>query len=165
MKEAGTPVPGHGPPLRGWRAAASRRRAVLAMIILATTLVASGYMAYVLPYGGRSALEFILLIFFAMLFAWISIGFWTSLMGFILLLRRSDPWNMADPTEDGRTASTPLPVTAVVMPVYNEAVDRVFAGLAAIYRSVENTGMLGAFEFFVLSDSTDPDRWVHEEHA
>ncbi len=42
------------------------------------------------------------------------------------------------------------------MPICEEPVDRVFAGLQAIYRSLERTGALGSFDFFVLSDSADP---------
>src|SRR5207249_5991103 len=55
--------------------------------------------------------------------------------------------------------------TAVVMPVYNEDPARVFAGLFASYRSLERTGWLEHFDFFILSDTTDPDIWVREELA
>ena len=53
--------------------------------------------------------------------------------------------------------------TAIVFPIYNEDVVRVYEGLRAIYESLEKTGQLERFDFFVLSDSTDPDKWVEEE--
>lgn len=59
----------------------------------------------------------------------------------------------------------PLAPTAVVMPICNEDVARVYAGLKAIYRSVARTGQLAHFDFFMLSDSTDPDKWIAEEIA
>jgi membrane glycosyltransferase len=53
--------------------------------------------------------------------------------------------------------------TAILMPVYNEDVRRVFDGIAATFLSVRSTGRLPFFDFFVLSDSTDPDIWIAEE--
>ena len=40
---------------------------------------------------------------------------------------------------------------------------RVLEGLRATYESVERSGRLEHFDFFILSDSTNPDRWVEEE--
>ena len=55
--------------------------------------------------------------------------------------------------------------TAIIMPIANEPVERVFAGLQAIYRSLERAGAVERFHFFVLSDSNDPDVMVSEEAA
>ncbi|HJT98888.1 MAG TPA: glucans biosynthesis glucosyltransferase MdoH, partial [Rhodanobacteraceae bacterium] len=55
--------------------------------------------------------------------------------------------------------------TAIVMPICNENVARVFAGLAATYDSLSRTGQLAHFDFFVLSDSGDPDLQVAEREA
>ena len=49
------------------------------------------------------------------------------------------------------------------MPIYNESPHRVFAGMRAIYESLQATGHGAAFDFFVLSDTTDPDIWLAEE--
>ena len=51
------------------------------------------------------------------------------------------------------------------MPVCDEPVERVFAGLRAVRSSLERAGALDAFDLFILSDSTDPDLWVDEEEA
>src|SRR5439155_20424408 len=56
-------------------------------------------------------------------------------------------------------------LTAIVMPICEEPVERVFAGLGAIHRSLERAGALGRFHFFVLSDSADPSAAVKEEEA
>jgi membrane glycosyltransferase len=55
--------------------------------------------------------------------------------------------------------------TALLMPIYNEIPQRIFAGLQAIYASLENMGALGPFDFFILSDTTDPDIWIEEERG
>ena len=55
--------------------------------------------------------------------------------------------------------------TAIVIPIYNEDVSRVFAGLRAIHEAVRDTGQLERFEFYVLSDSNQPEKWIEEETA
>jgi len=52
---------------------------------------------------------------------------------------------------------------AVVMPVYNEDSVRTCARIEAMYRSIEATGNLDSFDFFILSDTRDLDLWVKEE--
>ncbi len=54
---------------------------------------------------------------------------------------------------------------AVVMPVYNEDSVKTCARIEAIYRSIEATGNLDSFDFFILSDTRDLDLWVMEETA
>ena len=51
------------------------------------------------------------------------------------------------------------------MPTYNEDPVRVFAGLKATCESVDQTGFGPEYDFFILSDTTDPDTWVREELA
>ena len=51
------------------------------------------------------------------------------------------------------------------MPVFNEDVSRVFEGLRVIFRSVQETGKLEHFDFFILSDSNQPNQWIEEEVA
>ncbi len=54
---------------------------------------------------------------------------------------------------------------AVVMPVYNEDCTRFCARIEAIYRSIEATGHIDSYDFFILSDTRDLDLWVLEEAA
>ena len=54
---------------------------------------------------------------------------------------------------------------AVVMPVYNEDIVKVCARVESIYRSIEATGRLESFDFFILSDTTQLNLWVEEEVA
>ena len=51
------------------------------------------------------------------------------------------------------------------MPIYNEAPSRVFGAMQAIFEDVERTGQADAFDFFLVSDTTDPNVWIAEERA
>lgn len=48
---------------------------------------------------------------------------------------------------------------------WNEDVSRVFEGLRVIHQSLADAGHLDHFDFFVLSDSDNPNKWVEEELA
>ncbi len=51
------------------------------------------------------------------------------------------------------------------MPTYNEDPARVFAALQAMHEELAAADRLEAFDFFVLSDTTDPAVWIAEEAA
>ena len=163
---------GHAPP-RGepsraerhfpWIPFARRRRILLALLVVAPSLVAMSFMAGVLPHRGRTALELAIALFFGGLFAWISIGFWTAVLGWLLLLRGRD--RFAIRATDPNAPIAPEARTAIVMPICNEPVERVFAGLKVIYASLERAGLLEHFDFFILSDTSNPSAWVEEEAA
>ncbi|MGH7790481.1 MAG: glucans biosynthesis glucosyltransferase MdoH, partial [Candidatus Binatia bacterium] len=148
-----------------WVSVARRRRLLLGTLVILPSIAASISMLSILPLQGRSALELTIVMFFGALFGWISIGFWTATLGFFTLLgrRRAYAITNPDPTDDAPFA--PGGRTAVVMPICEEPVDRVFAGLQAIHRSLERTGALAHFDFFILSDSIEPDTFVREEES
>jgi len=151
----------------GWRArcAAMTRRILLTALVLAQTgAFVHGMATHVLPYHGAQPLEIAILSLSAILFGWVSLGFWTAITGFVLLCRRGDRHTITRSVPPG----TRLPAdarTAVIMPIANEHVARVFAGLRATYESVADYGTLRHFDFFILSDSSDPDTLVAERYA
>jgi membrane glycosyltransferase len=153
-----------------WRRVAGRRRVMLLILVVIPSIAASGFMASVLPHRGGTALESVIVLFFGALFGWISIGFWTALVGFVMLLRGGDRFLI---TRAGAPAGAPAGTpdratearTAILMPICNEPVQRVFAGIEATFRSLSRTGRIENFDFFVLSDTRDPDLWVREEEA
>lgn len=131
----------------------------------AQTLFATYYMTAVLPYHASTLLEIALLVAFALSFAWISVGAWLAVFGFACRLIGGDPRSLAMRTPVSELDGTPLARTALLMPLHHEPVARCFAGLAAVYRSLERSGQLEHFDFFVLSDSRDPDVWLEEQAA
>jgi len=156
-------------PLRSrpdWRRASQRRRWLLSLLVIVPSAIAASAVRSVIPGTGRAPLEVLIVAFFGVLFAWISIGFWTALAGFGALLRGRDRFAP-------RAAATPLRTadvarTAIAMPICEEPVERCFAGLRALEASLArlDSGHPGmSFDFFVLSDTADPGRQVDEEGA
>ena len=146
-----------------WYPVAAVRRTTLLVLVLAQTCLATLALLQVLPYHGTQALEIAQLLLFAILIAWISAGFWTAIAGFLLRLHGHDRHAIS-----ARRHAKPLDSTArtaIVMPICNEEVARVFAGLRATYRSIERAGALDHFDFFLLSDSSEPDARVAERAA
>src|SRR4029453_15522586 len=75
-------------PAEGWRlrATATIRRLLLTALVLGQTGVfPSGVGNNVLPYPGAEPLELAILSLSSFLFAWVSLGFWTAVTGFLLL--------------------------------------------------------------------------------
>lgn len=145
-----------------WGSVAAFRRALLLLLTLAQTAAATWAMSEILPYKGAQPLEIAILAVFVILFAWISSGFWTAIAGFALLAAGKDRYGTA------RLPASPLPDearTAIVMPICNEDVGRVFAGLQATCESLAHTGQAHRFDVFVLSDTGDADARVAETHA
>ncbi|HBQ7079731.1 TPA: glucans biosynthesis glucosyltransferase MdoH, partial [Salmonella enterica subsp. enterica serovar Kentucky] len=105
-----------------------------------------------------------ILILFAVLFCWVSAGFWTALMGFLQLLIGRDKYSISASTV-GDEPLNPEHRTALIMPICNEDVSRVFAGLRATWESVKATGNAAHFDVYILSDSYNPDICVAEQKA
>jgi membrane glycosyltransferase len=142
------PVPAH--------AAGALRRLVLLVLVLGQTAAGAYLMTAVLPYHGERPLELAILALFTVLFTWVSFGFWTAVAGFLVLATRGDP--LAIGRTLARAGEIPRDArTAVVMPICNEDVARVFAGLRATYTSLARTGALERFDFYLLSDTSDAD--------
>lgn len=142
-----------------------RPRRILFTALVLATIAALGLAVWrLLQLNGLSPLETAILALFVVLSAPIAVSFWTALMGFFLRMAGGDSLEITRELETGPNEDE-LPLTAIVLPVYNEDPARVMAGLKATYESLERTGLLRFFEFFILSDTTDPDVWVREELA
>ena len=148
---------------QAWARTALWRRGLLVLLVLIPSGVASEFMAGILPHPGFAVIDDALAVVFGLLFGWVSIGLWTSVFGVLVLLFGSRRWvSLAAPETGGVSGDVR---TAVIMPVYREQPERVAAGLEAMYHSLEAIGRTGDFDFFLLSDSDDPDAWVDEEIA
>lgn len=122
---------------------------------------AGGYEMYrVLQVGGVTVLEAMVLALFLILLAWVAFSFASALAGFFVLLAHR-PGAFAQDAELPAIASR----TAMLLPTYNEDPHRLTARLRAIIESLETTSHEKLFDWYVLSDSTDPDIWVAEEKA
>jgi membrane glycosyltransferase len=143
------------------------RRVLLLVLVVFGAGVGTDYMIDILPKHGDDWAEQGLLVLFGILFAWISAGFWTGLMGAWVMLRGHDGRAITN-TLRGAGGSAQLPAgarTAVIMPICNESVPTVFAGLRATYESLRQTDSGEHFDFFVLSDTNQPDVRAAEQAA
>jgi len=114
----------------------------------------------VLKVGGVTVLEGSLLAFFLVLLAWIAFSFLPAIAGFFVLLAGRQPGLPID-------SEGPLPGiasrTAMLLPTYNEDPHQVMARLRAMVEQVDEIGRSARFDWFLLSDTTDPDIWIEEE--
>src|SRR5271167_1363168 len=110
---------------------------------------------------GWSTSRTVLFVLFVLLFLFASIGAMHGVFGFVL--RIFGDRHRVTRLKDYAAQSLQGTSTALVCPIHNEDVVRVYEGLRVTYESLEKTGHIGRFDFFILSDSTDPDRWVEEE--
>jgi membrane glycosyltransferase len=140
---------------RGWRL----------FIFYSSALLLTGFVSLIfadlLWRTGWSEACTVLLVLFVILFLFTAIGCMHGVYGFFLRTfgdrrRITQLKNYRDQNIDGIS-------TAIVFPIYNEDTVRVYEGLRATYESLAKTGQLERFDFFILSDSTDPDKWLEEE--
>jgi len=176
------PWAGH-PLRRGWRRLTGRarpqpsradddarplmlRRLLLLAFVLAGAVFGTHAMMRILPQEGGTWAERALLLLFGLLFGWISAGFWTGLMGAWVLLRDHAPHSLLHALKDARPdPGRPRPRTAIIMPICNEHVPTVFGGLRATYESLARSGSLDGYDFFILSDTNQPDIRAAEQAA
>lgn len=127
-------------------------------MLLSIGLATSGvYIMWdILNANGLTALEAFILVLFGISFTWLSLAFWSGFFGFILQMLCIDPLTLKSTRKITADASPIRTRTAVVMPVYNEDTHRVVAGFEATLRSLEKTGEIAHFDFFLLSDTTNP---------
>ena len=114
----------------------------------------------------RTALDGLLLALFTVIMGWQSFIAWQYGLGFLawLLGRRALSRlelraKAVEPVATGRSR------TAVLLPIYHEDPEKVFASLRVMARSLARTGSVGDVDFYVLSDTRDAGTAAAEECA
>ena len=126
----------------------AERRAFMIAGALLIGVIGAQALATPMIADGMDPIDAGFFLLFLGLFGWIAFGFLNAIAGFCVLLATG-------PGLSPELARARLPErrTAVLLPVYNENVDAVFARLAAMTASIERLGVGHLFAFFVLSDS------------
>ncbi|PWG61230.1 glucans biosynthesis glucosyltransferase MdoH [Sediminicurvatus halobius] len=141
------------------------RRLAFFSACLGLTAYLVALMFGVLAANGLSPLEGVILALFTVTSGWIAVAFCTAATGAALLALGRDPLSLR-PAPARAPADLPITTrTAIVMPVHNEDVTRVIAGFEAVYRDLQRTGEGSAFDFYLLSDSTDEAIATEEAQA
>lgn len=130
------------------------------LFVLGSALLLSAYAVYemlnIFLVGSLTTLETIVTILFAANFFWIALGFVQSLTGFFTLLKKKRE------EEEKVELNTR---TAILMPIYNEPPDRVFALLEEMALEIASTPYSQSFDIFILSDSNQSPHILSEEQA
>ena len=142
------------PALAPWQYAARRRRAVFLLLTLVSTALATALFADMQPGYDNALLQYGQLALFALLTAWVVTGFMTAMMGFYVTLFGDA--HALSARQVRHLTLAPSTRSAIIMPICNEDVRTVFAGLRATCESVALSGHARNFDVFVLSDSSDP---------
>ncbi|MBA3544101.1 MAG: glucans biosynthesis glucosyltransferase MdoH [Chthoniobacterales bacterium] len=154
------------PESAGWTHAVAEdkheRRLAFIFLIGLLTLMATAFEASVLGAGGWTPVNIALIVLFLLLFTHVAIGFCQAFFGFLVSIDRAPA---AAAQQGGEQNFQTLPVTAIVVPIYNEEVEPVFARLRVMHAALRSLGAVERFQFFVLSDSTDPAKALAEKIA
>ncbi|BAC24212.1 mdoH [Wigglesworthia glossinidia endosymbiont of Glossina brevipalpis] len=171
--------------LEKWEIVGIIRRYVFLILILSQTSIATYKLNSILPYKDISwsytiylfnknifliikyfspyILQIFVLILFYILFFWVSASFWTAFMGFYQLITKKDEYNISNKSIVKEIKKNHR--TAILMPICNEDVERVFAGLRATYESILSTGKIKFFDIYILSDSYNTDICMSEQKS
>ncbi len=148
------PAPADAAATAAWKQAAARRRYTLLALIALSVVSATAMLDQVLPGYSSDWLRSAQIALFSILFGWVSAGFYTAMMGFWVQLK-------GDPHALSSRSVAHLPIaadarTALIMPICNEQVSTVFAGLRATVESLIAAGGARLFDVYLLSDTSDP---------
>ena len=146
-----------------WQRAAAQRRNAFMLLTVLSTVIASTLFAGVQPDYDNVWLEYGQIGLYGLLSGWVVTGFVTALMGFYVSVRGDK--HALSAKQVANHPMNPEARTAIIMPICNEDVATVFAGLRATCESVASTGHAKQFDVFVLSDSYNPETAAAERAA
>ena len=131
-------------------------RYILATVTLGVTVYGVYQMLQVVRFTSMTLLQGLMIFFFGISLAWIAFAAGSVIAG---ASKRRDrmPRRLAG-TED-------VPITALVMPIYNEDPLRTTTALQAMAEALAAGGAHRLFEIVLLSDSTNADAWIRETAA
>ena len=146
-------APDHEP----MEAAPARTIFARALTILGT-LALTGYGVYemlgIVSFANMTALQGVMIVFFAITLAWIAFAAASTVTGFLIPPLRGAP---DTPIAGSRTA--------LLMPIYNEDPARTTAALQSMAEGLAQIDAAQHFEIVIISDSTNVDAWVAESLA
>ena len=142
------------------------RRIAFFGTVITLTVLACVFMADVLWESGVNPVWIVLqLIPFAILSGALALSFCQAVIGMFLLSASGDHRRISRTVDWRNDHFTLHGKTAIAIPIFNEDVREVFRRIGVMRRSLDATGRGSNFDFFVLSDSNDPNKWIEEELA
>ncbi|MEL6210277.1 MAG: hypothetical protein AAFR44_08890, partial [Pseudomonadota bacterium] len=140
-----------------------RRHVVLALNVVTIALLLAA-MIGMMAFGGFTWFEIAMLVPYALTLPWLSIGLWNALIGRWLTAEHADPATHVTPALARAKDNGPITTrTAIVMPLRNEDPEASLARLAAVEAGLAATPWADHFDFYVLSDTDQPEIAAQEE--
>jgi len=153
-------------PRRPTRFGMGGRRRLMLALNLATLAGVAVAAALVANAGGWAILDIIIFLCVVAATPWNAIGFWNSLVGFLLIhASRSGLVHAAPFLADGEGEERIRMRTAILMTLRNEDPRRAISRLRAIKAALDATPSGGQFDYFLLSDTSDSAVAAQEEDA
>jgi membrane glycosyltransferase len=140
----------------------AERAGLLALLVLLIALGGTILFGRVLAVRGVTLANVIAVALFGLLFGHLACRFLLAATGFIRGMQRA---RRSGPSATRAPKSGAVSRTAVVMVIRHEEIPRVLAGIRATFRMLTDSGPVGPYTLFVLSDSTAPDIVQAEEEA
>lgn len=150
----------HGPSVYRWR------RALILGLNLATIAGLAATLAYILSSGGWTILDTVMIIAFVSTLPWVSLGFWNSILGFIILRAVKDPVGFVTPgIRKIRGDEDIAGRVAIAMTIRNESTREALARIKVLKTELDQTDQHARFDYHVLSDTSEPEIAAEEEAA
>lgn len=142
------------------------RRALLAALSAAGIVALGWAMASILAVNGWHPLEGLVMAAYVLSLPWTMIGFWNSVVGFLIERLARDPTALVFPGAGRAGPDDPIRArTALALCIRHEDAPRVFRRVEIMLDSLDRTGWGHAFDVHVLSDSARPEVVAAEERA
>jgi membrane glycosyltransferase len=143
-------------------ASLTRRRALFAALVGATTAGLLWLAAFAVP--PRSAGATLFLVLFTVTLPWSVVGFWNAIIGFLIMSGCRDPVATVNPLAACiRSDERVTALTAILMCVRDETPDQVTRNLTPLLDGLVAAHVAHLFHLYVLSDTSDPETIVGEE--
>jgi membrane glycosyltransferase len=144
-------------PAVGTEAATLRRRRALFACLVGITIAAVLWLATVaVPPRSFGGIAFLVL--FAITLPWSVIGFWNSLIGFLIMRLCPDPASAVNPLAASIRGDEPVAAsTAILMCIRNESPEQVVRNLQPLLEDFVHPEVADRFQVYLLSDSSDPE--------
>ena len=142
-------------------------RRLTMFVLTGGTMVALGLlMTQVMGGRGWTVASAAFLVLFLAGLPWTLLGFWNSVIGFIIMRLARDPVAYTNPAMTSTPLNGPITArTAICLCVRHEDVRSVFGRLAVMADAVAASEWQDRFDFHVLSDSARPEIAEAEESA
>jgi membrane glycosyltransferase len=134
-----------------------RRRWLFGLLVVATIGALLWLLAVTLAPGGFGALDFALLLAFAITLPWTVIGFWNAAIGFFILRFSANPAAAVVPGADHGRDAPIVARTAILLCIRNEPPERIIRNLSPLLSDLARGGTADQFHLYILSD-TDESR-------